>query len=158
MEYLDILLSPDVQAFFHKGSGKTVDSDYHIVILRYKINKKTGGTMKSFIKVMKALSDPSRVKIMKMLQNRVMCVCEIQAALQFAQSTTSKHLQILEDAGLITSRKDGLWVNYMVGDGGESPYAAALIGNLRHWLEDDSEVRRLADALPGIRRENICGR
>jgi len=114
--------------------------------------------MKSFIKVMKALSDPSRVKIMKMLQNRVMCVCEIQAALQFAQSTTSKHLQILEDAGLISSRKDGLWVNYMVADGGESPYAAALIGNLRHWLEDDSEVRRLTEALPGIRRENICGR
>ncbi|MCU0600734.1 MAG: ArsR family transcriptional regulator, partial [Desulfobacterales bacterium] len=43
--------------------------------------------MKPFLKVMKALSDPSRVKIMKMLQRRVMCVCEIQAALKIAQST-----------------------------------------------------------------------
>ena len=114
--------------------------------------------MKPFLKVMKALSDPSRVKIMKMLQNRVMCVCEIQTALGVAQSTTSKHLQILEDAGLITSKKDGLWVNYMVAGGGESPYAAALIGNLRHWLEDDPEIRRIVEAMPGIRRETICSR
>ena len=52
--------------------------------------------MKSFVKVMKALSDPGRVKIMKMLQRKVMCVCEIQAALGIAQSTASKHLKILE--------------------------------------------------------------
>ena len=64
--------------------------------------------MKPFLRVMKALSDPSRVKIMKMLQHRALCVCEIQAALNFAQSTTSKHLQILENAGLIMSKKEGL--------------------------------------------------
>ncbi|RJP86587.1 MAG: ArsR family transcriptional regulator [Desulfobacteraceae bacterium] len=114
--------------------------------------------MKFFLKVMKALSDPGRVKIMKMIQNRVMCVCEIQAALQVAQSTASKHLQILEDAGLIVSRKDGLWVNYMVADGSQSPYAASMIGNLRHWMDNDPEVQLLVDALPNIRRETICGR
>ena len=114
--------------------------------------------MKAFIKVMKALSDPSRVKIMKMLQRRDMCVCEIQAALKFAQSTTSKHLQILENAGLITSRKDGLWVNYMLADGRESPYAASMIGNLKHWLEQEPEIRELMEKLPEIRRENICGK
>ncbi|MBC2714808.1 MAG: winged helix-turn-helix transcriptional regulator [Desulfobacteraceae bacterium] len=114
--------------------------------------------MKSFIKAMKALSDPSRVKIMKMLQNRMMCVCEIQAALQFAQSTTSKHLQILEEAGLISSKKDGLWVNYMVADGNESPYAASLIGSLKHWLDADTEVQALIERLPDINRENICKR
>jgi ArsR family transcriptional regulator len=114
--------------------------------------------MKSFLKVTKALSDPSRVKIMKMLQRQMMCVCEIQAALQFAQSTTSKHLQILEDAGLISSKKDGLWVNYMIADGNESPYAACLIGSLNHWLDNDSEVQMLIEQLPDINRENICKR
>lgn len=112
--------------------------------------------MKSFLKVMKALSDPSRVKIMKMLQKRMMCVCEIQAALQVAQSTASKHLQILEDAGLITSKKEGLWVNYMVADGNESPYAASLIGSLKHWLDADAEVQDLIGRLPDINRETIC--
>jgi ArsR family transcriptional regulator, arsenate/arsenite/antimonite-responsive transcriptional repressor len=114
--------------------------------------------MKSFLKVMKALSDPSRVKIMKMLQRRVMCVCEIQAALGIAQSTASKHLKILEDAGLITYHKDGLWVNYTLADGNQSPFAASLIGNLKHWLEDDPELKKLMGRLPGIKRENICGK
>lgn len=113
--------------------------------------------MKAFLKVLKALSDPSRVKIMKMLQKRVMCVCEIKEALRIAQSTASKHLKILEDAGLVTSYKEGLWVNYILADGEDSPYAASLIGNLKHWLKDDPEVMELAKQLPQIRRENICG-
>ncbi len=114
--------------------------------------------MKSFLKVMKALSDPSRVKIMKMLQRRVMCVCEIQAALGIAQSTASKHLKILEDAGLITYYKDGLWVNYALADGSQSPFAASLLGNLKHWLEDDPDLKKLLNRLPDIHRENICGK
>jgi len=112
--------------------------------------------MRKFIKVMKAVSDPSRIKIMKMLQRRVMCVCEIQALLGTAQSTASKHLKILEEAGLITSYKDGLWVNYTLTDGTDSPYAANLIGNLKHWLEDDPGIEALIEKLPEIKREEIC--
>ncbi|MFW6012061.1 MAG: ArsR/SmtB family transcription factor [Desulfosalsimonas sp.] len=112
--------------------------------------------MKTFVKVMKALSDSTRIKILKMLQRRQMCVCEIQEALGIAQSTTSKHLKILEEAGLATYKKDGLWVNYTLADGSDSPYAAAMLGNLRHWLEDDPEVAELKRQLPEIRREQIC--
>jgi ArsR family transcriptional regulator len=110
--------------------------------------------MKDFIRVMKALSDPSRVKVVKMLQQKPMCVCEIQTALSLAQPTVSKHLKVLEDAGLVQSNKDGLWVNYSLSAGG-SPYAATLLGNLRHWLGDDPEIRRLSEALPAIHREII---
>ncbi len=112
--------------------------------------------MKKFTKVMKALSDPTRVKIAKMLQRRKMCVCEIREALDIAQSTASKHLKILEEAGLATYKKDGLWVNYTLADGSDSPYAASMLGNLRHWLEDDPEVGELVRRLPEIRREDIC--
>ena len=56
--------------------------------------------MKEFIKVVKALSDPNRVKIVKMLQHKSLCVCEMRAALGVAQPTVSKHLKILEEAGL----------------------------------------------------------
>jgi ArsR family transcriptional regulator, arsenate/arsenite/antimonite-responsive transcriptional repressor len=112
--------------------------------------------MKTFIRVMKALSDPSRVKILKMLQYKSMCVCEIQAAIQLAQPTVSKHLKIIEDAGLVGYRKNGLWVNYQLTDGGGSPYAATLLGNLKHWLRDDPEIVRMAERLPSIRREDIC--
>lgn len=112
--------------------------------------------MNRFIKVMKALSEPSRIKIMKMLQRRVMCVCEIQEALGIAQSTASKHLKILQDAGLITYKKEGLWINYMLMDGADSPYTANMIGNLKHWLEDEPEVLALMKRLPEIQREFIC--
>ena len=113
--------------------------------------------MRAFIKVMKALSDPGRVKIIKMLQHKMMCVCEIQEALGLAQSTASKHLKILEEAGLIAYSKDGLWVNYRLADGARNPYVASLLGNLRHWLEEEPEIMSLVVRLPEIRRENICG-
>jgi len=111
--------------------------------------------MKEFVKVMKAVSDPSRVKILKMLQLKVMCVCEIQTALGTSQSNASKHLKLLEDAGLITFQKDGLWVNYSLADGTQSPYSANLLGNLKHWLNNDPEVKSLIDQLPDINRKEI---
>lgn len=112
--------------------------------------------MKKFTRVMKALSDPSRVKILKMLQRKQMCVCEIQKALGIAQSTASKHLKILEEAGLTTYKKDGLWVNYTLADGSDSPYAATMLGNIRHWLENEEEIAELSRQIFDIRREDIC--
>ncbi|MFH2066890.1 MAG: metalloregulator ArsR/SmtB family transcription factor [Pseudomonadota bacterium] len=112
--------------------------------------------MRDFIKVMKALSDPNRVKMIKLLQRRVLCVCEIQMSLGLAQSTASKHLKILEEAGLITYVKEGLWVNYRLADGSRNPYVASMLGNLRHWLEDEAEIGTLMGKLPEIRRETIC--
>jgi len=112
--------------------------------------------MREFIRVMKALSDPNRVRMVKLLQHRVMCVCEIQEALGLAQSTASKHLKILEEADIITYAKEGLWVNYRLSDGNRNPYVASLLGNLRHWLEEDPEVEALVARLPEIRREIIC--
>lgn len=114
--------------------------------------------MKTFIRVMKALSDSNRVKIMKMLQHRPLCVCEIKETLGVAQSTASKHLKILEDADLVRSFKDGLWVNYSLSDGSGSPFAANMIGNLKHWLEDESEIKDLMTILPEIDRHDIVGR
>ncbi len=113
--------------------------------------------MRDFIKVMKALSDPNRVKMLKLLQRRVLCVCEIQEALGLAQSTVSKHLKILEEAGLITFLKEGPWVNYRLAGGERNPYVANLLGSLRHWLEDDADVAALAAKLPQIHRETIRG-
>ncbi|HBF44004.1 MAG TPA: transcriptional regulator [Desulfobacteraceae bacterium] len=112
--------------------------------------------MKTFVKVMKALSDPNRVKIIKMLQHKIMCVCEMREALQVAQPTVSKHLKLLEDAGLIDSHKDGIWVNYHLTNGANSPFVASVLGNLRHWLEDAAEISDLVERLPKIRREDIC--
>ena len=111
--------------------------------------------MKDFIKVMKALSDPNRVKIMKMLQHKDLCVCELQTALGIAQPTVSKHLKILEGAGLVTFEKDGLWVNYKVINNGNQ-YARILLSHLKEWLEDDPQISELIMKLPYINRDEIC--
>jgi len=112
--------------------------------------------MKAFVKVMKALSDPNRVKIVKLLQQKVMCVCELQGALEISQPSVSKHLKILEEAGLVEYQKDGLWVNYYLADGNHSPYAASLLGNIKHWLDDDPEVADLIKQAPFLNREELC--
>ena len=114
--------------------------------------------MEEFIRVMKALSDPNRVKMIKMLQNKSMCVCEIREALGIAQPTVSSHLKVLEEAGLVAYEKDGLWANYYATNGGNSPYSATLLGVLKHWMENDPEIANLMDKLPSIRRENVCKR
>jgi len=114
--------------------------------------------VKRFIQVMKALSDPTRIKILKILERRSMCVCELQTALGIAQSTTSKHLKILEDAGLTASHKDGLWVNYTLADGRHNAYAASILGNLRHWLNDEDEIRAVMDGIERIDRFVILGK
>ena len=111
--------------------------------------------MKTFLKVMKALSDPNRVKIIKLLQQKNMCVCELQGALGIAQPTVSKHLKTLEEAGLVDYQKDGLWVNYHLTDG-TTPYAASVLGNLKHWLDDDPEIAELVKKIPLLDRAELC--
>jgi len=112
--------------------------------------------MRDFIRVMKALRNPSRVKILKLLQHGECCVLEIQEALEVSQPMASRHANILEAAGLLSCRKEGLWVHYRLHDGSSNPYAAAMLGNLRYWLEGTPEISELTKRLPDIRRQNLC--
>ena len=112
--------------------------------------------MKPFIKVMKALSDPNRVRIVKILEEGELCVCEIRELLGLAQSTVSKHLKILEDAGLVVSQKDGSWINYRLSDE-QHEYAAEMLGHLEDWHNEDPDLRLMKQRLPGIDRTVICG-
>lgn len=64
----------------------------------------------------KALSDKTRLKILKLLDIREMCVCEIMVALNLTQPTASHHLGILEAAGLVKDRREGKWVFYSLKD------------------------------------------
>ncbi len=105
--------------------------------------------MRALVNVMKALSDPGRVKVLKMLEARELCACEIIGLLGLAQPTVSRHLKVLVDAGLISGRKVGCWVHYRLAwdpDSG-SPYARAMLKALPGWLENEPEIRTLRQAL-----------
>ena len=113
--------------------------------------------MQEFIKVMKALSDPNRVKIIKMLeQKEAMCVCEMRAVLELAQPTVSKHLKVLEEAGLIVGSKEKLWVNYRLNRSAASPYVGTMLRQLGQWLNDDPAIAEIGRILPSIDRHQLC--
>lgn len=112
--------------------------------------------MKNFIRVMKALSDPNRVKVMKMLEEKELCVCEITSVLGLAPSTVSKHLKILEDAELVDSCKKGAWVNYTLAEQPANQYATVLRNSLKKWLEDDSQIKRVKAQAKKADRTSLC--
>ncbi len=61
---------------------------------------------------LKALSDPTRIKILYLLSDGELCVCEIMGALDKPQSSVSHHLNILKNLGFIKGRKEGIWIYY----------------------------------------------
>jgi ArsR family transcriptional regulator, arsenate/arsenite/antimonite-responsive transcriptional repressor len=112
--------------------------------------------MRKMEKIFKALGDRSRIRILKMLEVRPLCVCEITAILGFGQSSVSRHLGILRDAGLVIDEKDGLWVNYSLVVPADEPLVSIMSG-LRRWGEGDVQVAGDREAAGRVSRHRICG-
>jgi len=113
--------------------------------------------MREYLRVMKAVADGTRVKILKMLQQRKLCVCEMQAVLGISQPSVSRHLRLLEDADLVRSEKDGMWNNFRLARPEETnPYATIILAHLQEWLEDDASVQKLLKQAKVVDR-STCG-
>ena len=67
-------------------------------------------------RLLKALANDTRLKMLRLLSLKEMCVCELTIALGLTQPTASHHLNILQNAGLIRDRKEGKWVFYSVAE------------------------------------------
>jgi len=72
--------------------------------------------MREMLTIFKALSEETRLRIIKLLQRGELCVCDIVAALDTIQPKVSFHLSVLKEAGLIKDRKQGKWVHYRIDD------------------------------------------
>jgi ArsR family transcriptional regulator len=107
-------------------------------------------------RVLKALSEPNRLRILKMLERRPLCVCEITAVLQLATSTVSKHLSILRAAGLIRAEQEGKWVNYYLNEIRAQEPISSLVSQLTDSLTSDETIRRDAAAVKTVSRHQIC--
>ncbi|MDH3975567.1 MAG: metalloregulator ArsR/SmtB family transcription factor [Deltaproteobacteria bacterium] len=113
--------------------------------------------MRDLSKVFKALSDVNRIRILKMLEVRPLCVCEITNVLELATSTVSKHLSILRDAGFIMDEKAGKWVNYRLNQSRTDTYAGQLMPLLASWLPGDERVLEDVEKVCSVDRDTICG-
>lgn len=96
--------------------------------------------VKELLKITGALADESRVRILMFMRKGELCVCQIVALLRLAPSTISKHLAILEQAGLVESHKRGRWVYYRLPDKAASPCAAAAIGWICKCVGKDGRI------------------
>ena len=110
------------------------------------------------VRVFKALSDPSRLRIVKMLGERELCLCEVREVLGLSTSTVSKHLTILRDANLILDAKVGKWVNFRLNPKSENSVARAALGVIHKEFLDDAVIREDARRLRNIDRQKICQR
>jgi ArsR family transcriptional regulator len=90
--------------------------------------------------IFRALSDKNRLRIIKMLQVKALCVCEITEILGLAASTVSTHLAILKNAGFIKDYKDGKWINYSLNKENNQPEIASLNTALHFMLEQDEKI------------------
>lgn len=113
--------------------------------------------MQVLLKTLKALADGNRLRILRLLLDEPHCVCELQAALGIAQPSISKHLRILEEAGLVTKTRQGQFIDYQlaaVEDPGEQ--RAAMLALITPWLRADPELQALSRRASGLKREQLC--
>lgn len=99
--------------------------------------------MEKTAETLKALSDPTRLRIVSLLRHGELCVCDLTEALQTPQSKVSRHLAFLKNAGWVKARRSGKWVYYQLLDSEPSLQASvaeALTGHIATHpvcLEDD---------------------
>ncbi len=110
------------------------------------------------IKFFKALSDSNRLRILKMLQTKPLCVCEITNVLELATSTVSQHLKILKEAGFIIEGKDGKWVNYLINPRPNDPRISSLLSSLDYWIADESAIASDKKKVLESDRNIICSK
>ena len=101
--------------------------------------------MLELIAIARALSDPTRIRVMAALRNGELCVCELVDALEINQSSLSSHLQICREVGVVTTRKESRWIYYSLS----APYAPLIetIFSELQTLARDEQLRRDARRL-----------
>jgi ArsR family transcriptional regulator, arsenate/arsenite/antimonite-responsive transcriptional repressor len=115
--------------------------------------------MKELTKAFKALGDETRIRLLKLLEQRELCVCEIMQALNMTQSRVSRNLGILKNAGFVKDRRDGLWVHYSLNFDDAPLHVQQLLKTLKVSSNDDKTViKDLAELSKARKLGDICDR
>lgn len=111
--------------------------------------------MKNKIEKLKAISEPNRIRILMMLRQKPLCVCEITAVLGLSTATVSKHLSVLNQSGFVKDTKDGKWINYSLTPIGEDLFVDDLISYLIKWFSNENLIKRDFEIVKTIDREEL---
>lgn len=110
--------------------------------------------MEELAKLLKAIADKNRLRILHLLQTRKMCVCELVFVLGITQPSISKHLKKLSEAGIVGSEQDHFWTNYCLKDSNET--ANAILSCLRKQLINDPVLKKDLGKLKKTNRTRLC--
>lgn len=114
--------------------------------------------MRELMLVLKAVADKNRMRILKMLERKNMCVCELAAVLEIRQPSVSKHLSILKNAGLIQDARSGQWIEYSPCRARINHYAPVLQAAVKKWLNDDPLIVSDCEKATTLCRIEICNK
>ena len=103
-------------------------------------------TVQDLVRVAKATSDPTRLKLLVVLSRRELCVCELVHLVDVGQPAVSRHLGILKDAGLVEDYRDGQYVNYRLKRPARTPFAEMVVNGILGSCRDAPELEPLLAA------------
>lgn len=115
--------------------------------------------MNKTARLFKALSDNTRLRILGLLLEGDLCVCELMAILDMPQSTVSRHLAYLKNSGLVSDRRRGIWMHYRLTDG-DNILHRDLLDLLRKDLSELPQVQddhRMLRKYTSGRKASACG-
>jgi ArsR family transcriptional regulator len=114
--------------------------------------------MKDVVKTFKALADPTRLRIMLLLRQRELCVCELMFILGMEQSRISHQMRVLRDAGIAEDVRDGRWIIYRVPEEARTLLEGLFAGALEECIGLSHEASGDNKKLESCIRENVRGR
>lgn len=104
--------------------------------------------MKKLLNTIKALSDETRLRIINLLYEKELCVCDIMETLQVTQPKASRHLSYLKNAGLVADRKHAQWVYYSVINKDSNKFIDNLVfDSLRNLEQFTNDLKSLEEWL-----------
>lgn len=113
-------------------------------------------SMENLTIVFQSLEEETRLRILALLlEEQELCVCDFMAVLQMPQSTVSRHLSHLKNAGWLRDRREAVWVYYSIAKS-LGPLQQSLLPILRHFLHDEAVAKGDIDRLHSLDRGNSC--
>jgi len=111
------------------------------------------------VHILGALADENRLRMLLTLRDGELCVCHFADFTELAQSTVSKHMTILKQAGLVEARKSGRWVHYRLGGSDASVMAREVITWVLKSLARDPQIvadRIQVERIRKVHLEEVC--
>ena len=116
--------------------------------------------MENILQCLKALADEKRIRILMLLREQELCVCQLMGVLRISQPLVSRHLSVLKGAGVVQSRREGKLMFYSISDQAMAGGKSGLIQLVRESLNGDAaieqDLKRLRECKEIEKETGLC--